>query len=87
MEKSSGINSELEDALSARDALQDILLVMNESPGELLRNFHLKRAAQLLAQKADSVSQVAYQVGFNNLSYFAKCFKEVYGVAPSAYSS
>ena len=57
----------------------------NEAPGELLRNFRLKRAAQLLSQKADSVTQIAYQVGFNNLSYFAKCFKELYGVSPSSY--
>ncbi len=57
----------------------------NESPGELLRNFRLKRAAQLLSLKADTVTQIAYQVGFNNLSYFAKCFKETYGVSPSSY--
>ncbi len=56
-----------------------------ESPGELLRNFRLKRAAQLLSKKADTVTQIAYMVGFNNLSYFAKCFKELYGVSPSAY--
>jgi signal transduction histidine kinase/AraC-like DNA-binding protein len=58
-----------------------------ESPGELLRNFRLKRAAQLLARRTDSVTQIAYQVGFNNLSYFAKCFKEKYGVAPSAFAN
>ncbi len=57
----------------------------NEAPGELLRNFRLKRAAQLLAKKADTVTQIAYSVGFNNLSYFAKCFKELYGVTPSSY--
>ena len=57
----------------------------NEGPGELLRNFRLKRAAQLLSQKADTVTQIAYSVGFNDLSYFAKCFKELYGVVPSAY--
>ncbi len=57
----------------------------SESPGELLRNFRLKRAAQLLANKTDTVTQIAYQVGFNNLSYFAKCFKDLYGVAPSSY--
>jgi len=59
----------------------------NEAPGELLRNFRLKRAAQLLSQKADTVTQIAYLVGFNNLSYFAKCFKELYGTAPSAYKT
>ncbi len=54
-------------------------------PGELLRNFRLKRAAQLLLQRGENVSQIAYSVGFNGLSYFTKCFKELYGVAPSDY--
>ena len=62
-----------------------IKALTNESPGELLRNFRLKRAAQLLRQKVDNVTQIAYMVGFNNLSYFAKCFKRLYGVPPSDY--
>ncbi|WP_281986588.1 tetratricopeptide repeat protein [Aquimarina aggregata] len=57
----------------------------NESPGQLLRNFRLKIAEQLLSQKEDNITQIAYKVGFNNLSYFAKCFKERYAVVPSAY--
>jgi AraC-like DNA-binding protein len=59
----------------------------NEAPGELLRNFRLKKAVQLITQKVDRVSQIAYMVGFNNLSYFAKCFKDLYGVSPSSYST
>ncbi|MEX0290017.1 MAG: response regulator [Flavobacteriaceae bacterium] len=62
-----------------------IKALTNEAPSELIRNFRLKRAAQLLLQKADSVTQIAYKVGFNNLSYFAKSFKDLYGVAPSSY--
>ena len=72
-------------AMSKTQLHRKLKALTNEAPGELLRNFRLKRAAQLLSQKADSVTQIAYQVGFNNLSYFAKCFKELYGVAPSAY--
>jgi signal transduction histidine kinase/DNA-binding response OmpR family regulator len=59
--------------------------ITNEAPGEFMRNYRLKRAAQILAQKGESVTQVAYSVGFNNLSYFAKCFKELHGIAPSEY--
>ncbi|HLU94380.1 MAG TPA: response regulator, partial [Membranihabitans sp.] len=58
----------------------------NHPPGEFLRNYRLKRAAQILRERGDSVTQVAYSVGFNNLSYFARCFKELYGVVPSEYA-
>ncbi len=59
--------------------------ITSQTPGELLRNFRLRRAAQILEQKGESVTQVAFAVGFNNLSYFAKCFKALFGVTPSAY--
>ncbi len=74
-------------AMSKTQLHRKLKALTNEAPGELLRNFRLKRAAQLLAQKADSVTQIAYKVGFNNLSYFAKCFKDLYGVAPSSFGS
>ena len=54
-------------------------------PGELLRNFRLKRASQLLSQTGENISQIAYAVGFNTLPYFTKCFKELYGITPSAF--
>lgn len=72
-------------AMSKTQLHRKLKALTNGSPGELLRNFRLKRAAQLLSQKTDTVTQIAYQVGFNNLSYFAKCFKEQYGVAPSSF--
>ncbi len=72
-------------AMSKSQLHRKLKALTNEAPGELLRNFRLKRAAQLLAQKADTVTQIAYRVGFNDLSYFTKCFKELYGVVPSAY--
>ena len=52
---------------------------------ELIRRFRLERAAQLLVQQWGSVSQVAYEVGYSNPSYFSKRFKEQYGVLPSEY--
>lgn len=72
-------------AMSKTHLNRKLKALTQESPRDILRNFRLKRAAQLLAQKSDTVTQIAYQVGFNNLSYFAKCFKERYGVPPSSY--
>lgn len=59
--------------------------ITNQSPGEFLRNFRLQRAAQILVQKGETVTQVAYAVGFENLPYFTKCFKDLFGVVPSRY--
>lgn len=74
-------------ALSKTQLHRKIKALTNHPPGELLRNFRLKRAAQILDKKGENVTQVAYAVGFNNLSYFAKCFKELHGKSPSDYLS
>ena len=58
-----------------------------QSATEFIRTIRLKRAAELLNLKTASVSEIAYTTGFNNLSYFTRCFKEEFGVVPSEYFS
>lgn len=57
------------------------------STGEFIRTIRLKRAAQLLQQSYGNVTDVAYEVGFQSLSYFAKTFREQFGISPSRYPS
>ena len=52
---------------------------------EFVRNIRLKRAAQLLVQKKLNISEVAYAVGFRDLSHFRKCFKQEFGMSASDY--
>jgi DNA-binding response OmpR family regulator len=59
--------------------------LLGETPTDLIRRLRLERAAQLLAGQAGSVAEIAYAVGFKGVSYFCKCFKDAYGVTPSAY--
>ena len=80
------------DVLAREAAMSNIQLyrklksLTDFTPNELIRNTRLERAASLLKQRAGNVADVAYQVGFNNLSYFSKCFKEKFDVSPSEYS-
>lgn len=53
---------------------------------EFLRNERLKIAAELLKKGNGNISEIAYAVGFNDVSYFSKCFKEMYHCTPSEYS-
>ncbi|RZS93431.1 response regulator [Aquimarina brevivitae] len=53
---------------------------------EFIRTQRLKLAADLLSKSNANVSEIGYAVGFNNHSYFTKCFKEEFGVSPSDYS-
>ncbi|MCF0243300.1 MAG: substrate-binding domain-containing protein [Bacteroidaceae bacterium] len=53
---------------------------------ELIRNARLERARDILANATTtkSISEVAYEVGFSSPSYFTKCFKDYFGISPSA---
>lgn len=54
------------------------------SPVELLRTLRLKTAKEMLETTGKSVSEVAYDTGFSSPSYFTKCYKDEFGVTPSA---
>jgi DNA-binding response OmpR family regulator len=55
------------------------------SVNELIRNCRLKKAAELLITKKYNVTETASNVGFNDLTYFIRCFSKYYGVTPSKY--
>ena len=52
------------------------------TPVELLRQMRLQRAYALLNSTTKTVSEIAFEVGFNTPGYFSKCFKEQYGKLP-----
>jgi len=53
-----------------------------------LNKLRLTEAARLLAQADDAnIAEIAYSVGYNNVSYFNKLFKEEYSCTPKIYKS
>ena len=51
---------------------------------EYLVRLRLKESARLLENPQARVAQVAYAVGFNDMSYFSRMFKRYFGVSPSS---
>lgn len=54
-------------------------------PNEFIRNIRLKHACLMLKDKAISISEVAYSVGFTDPRYFATCFKTEFEMTPTEY--
>lgn len=55
------------------------------SASEFQRTVRIKKGASLLLQSGKSISEVAFECGFANPSYFTKSFKEFYKVSPTEY--
>jgi len=57
------------------------------STNVFIRTLRLKRASQLLGKKSATIVEIAYEVGFNNPSYFAECFRQQFGKSPSEFAA
>ncbi|MEM6803286.1 MAG: response regulator, partial [Bacteroidota bacterium] len=55
----------------------------DKSPSAFVRSIRMKHAHQLLEQKGGNISEVAFQVGIPNLSYFSRSFRDEFGYPPS----
>jgi AraC-like DNA-binding protein len=49
-----------------------------------LNELRIRKAADLLARKAGRISDIAFECGFNDLSYFNRCFRRRFGLTPTA---
>lgn len=55
-----------------------------ESPMKHLQQMRMKNALTLLVRRNESVASAAVRSGFEDPSYFARMFRKVYGISPSA---
>lgn len=72
-------------AMSRSQLHRKLKALTSLSPTLFIRSIRLQRAADLLSQRAGTVAEIAYQVGFSSQSYFSKCFHQEFGRTPSEY--
>lgn len=74
-------------AVSRSLLLKKTVFLVGDPPIELIKRTRLNKAAKLIENKFGNISEIALEVGFNNPSYFAECFKKQFGVNPSQYKN
>ena len=68
--------------MSRSNLLRKVKKLTDLSVSQFIRDVRLREAMKLLKEGSFSVSEVAYKVGFSSVSYFIKCFGDVYGYPP-----
>ena len=71
--------------MSRTQLYRKIHAISGQSVKEFIRIIRLKKAAELLHTKDKNISEIAYTVGFNSLSYFTASFTEYFGINPTKY--
>lgn len=56
--------------------------ITQKSVSQFIRDIRLNKALELLKQSRLTVSEIAYQLGFNSPAYFNKCFHDQFGYPP-----
>lgn len=73
-------------AMSHSTLYRKVKSYTGESINAFIRSIRLKQAAQLLTDSDLNITQVAFKVGFSDVNYFGKCFKQQFKVSPSVFA-
>lgn len=56
------------------------------SPAVYQQQIRLKKAASMI-KNGHQITQVCFELGYNNASHFSRCFKQFFNLSPSAYKN
>jgi hypothetical protein len=63
--------------------IQNVFAAMGTTPSAYILERRLRRAAERLsASPGASITEIAFELGFNDSAYFARCFRQQFGVPP-----
>ncbi len=72
--------------MSRSQLFRKIKTLTGMSVSDYILSVRLNHAAYMLKNNVGNVTEIALKSGFNDSSYFAKCFKKNYGVSPRSYA-
>ncbi|MBM4152291.1 MAG: helix-turn-helix domain-containing protein [Kiritimatiellaceae bacterium] len=73
--------------MSLRSLHRKLKAVTGHTPSAYINEYRILHAAELLKMTSYSVTEITFQVGFNELASFSRMFKQHFGVSPSQYRS
>lgn len=72
-------------AMSKSQLYRKCIALTGLAPNDLLKEFRLEKAKELMKKQYYNIAQVTFDSGFSSPSYFTKCFKKKYGILPMSY--
>ncbi len=72
--------------LSKAQLYRKLTSLTGYSPNEFIKKYRLNKALKFIETKQGNISEIAYETGFINPSYFSKCFQSRFGILPSKYA-
>lgn len=71
--------------ISEREVMRSFRKRLNQSPIEYLISYRLNEAKKMLLNNELSITEICYECGFSDSSYFGKVFRKAYGLTPREY--
>ncbi|MBN2613450.1 MAG: response regulator [Bacteroidales bacterium] len=72
--------------MSHSQLFRKIKALTGMSVTDFILSVRLQKASKLLEKKTGTITDIAFQAGFNDASYFTKCFKKQFKVSPRSYA-
>lgn len=72
--------------VSRSQLIRKLQAVTGQGPGEFIRSYKLKRAAQMILENKLSITQISFEVGFGSPAQFTRSFKKHFNCLPSDFS-
>jgi AraC-like DNA-binding protein len=72
-------------AMSKSQLYRKTIALWGLPPNQLLKEFRLDKARELLRKHNSNIAQTTFDSGFTSPSYFTKCFKKKFGLLPANY--